>query len=92
MISTALQCPFCGSTNVGKAGTSNGKKRYSCQNDKCMHKTLYAEYTYNACKPGVKAAIRKQAVNGVGVRAISRCIEVSTDTVISELKKRSGRK
>ncbi|MDR3108873.1 MAG: hypothetical protein LBU65_04185 [Planctomycetaceae bacterium] len=53
----------------------------------CPHTTFYTENTYNACKPGVKAAVHKQAVNGSGVRVISRCLGISTDTVIAELKK-----
>ncbi|MDR1382885.1 MAG: hypothetical protein LBJ67_03415, partial [Planctomycetaceae bacterium] len=59
-----------------------------CNNPACTHTTFYAEYFYNACKPGVKEAIIKQSVNGSGIRAISRCLGVSTDTVISELKKK----
>ncbi|MDR0520535.1 MAG: hypothetical protein LBH00_01640 [Planctomycetaceae bacterium] len=43
---------------------------------------------YNTCKPGVKAAIRKQSVNGSGVRAISRCPGVDKNRVIAELKKK----
>jgi hypothetical protein len=30
----------------------------------CSHKTFYAEYTYNGCKPGVKKAIIKRAADG----------------------------
>ncbi|GHT24233.1 hypothetical protein FACS189419_09050 [Planctomycetales bacterium] len=26
---------------------------------KCPHTTFYTEYTYNACKPGVKEAVRR---------------------------------
>ncbi|MDR1385688.1 MAG: hypothetical protein LBJ67_17840, partial [Planctomycetaceae bacterium] len=49
-----LKCPFCGSADVGKNGTSsNGKQRYLCKNPACKHTTFYAEYFYNACKPGV---------------------------------------
>ena len=88
MTQVALRCPFCGSENVRKNGLSNGKQRYVCNNLECSHKTFYAEYTHNGCKPDVKAAIIKWSVNGVGIRAISRGLGVSTDTVISELKKR----
>ena len=87
MVSVALTCPFCGSENVDKNGHSNGKQRYVCHNSECSHKTFYAEYTYNAYKPEVKQDIIKMSVDGTGVRAISR-IGISTDTVISELKKR----
>jgi transposase-like protein len=56
----------------------------------CSHKTFYAEYTYNGCKPDVKKAIIKWAVDGAGIRATARELGVSTDTVIKELKKRSN--
>jgi hypothetical protein len=36
--------------------------------------------------------VGKYGTNGSGVRAISRCLGISTDTVIAELKKRSGHK
>ncbi|MDR3110217.1 MAG: hypothetical protein LBU65_11115 [Planctomycetaceae bacterium] len=87
----ALKCPFGGSTNVGKNGTNNGKQRYICKNSECLHKTFYAEYTYNACKPGVKSDIHRQTVNVLGIRAISCWLDISTNTVIAELKKRSRR-
>jgi transposase-like protein len=32
MAATALKCPFCGSEDVCSYGTSNGKKRYACNN------------------------------------------------------------
>jgi hypothetical protein len=35
----------------------------------------------------VKSDIRRQTVNGLGIRNISRCLGISTDTVISGLKK-----
>jgi transposase-like protein len=88
MIFVSLKCPFCGSDHVGKHGTVNGKQRYICQNPECSHQTFYTDYTYNACKPGVKSDICKQSVNGSGVRAISRTLGISTDTVISALKKK----
>jgi insertion element IS1 protein InsB len=35
----------------------------------------------------VKVAVHKQVVNGSGIRAISRCLGISTDNVIAEFKK-----
>jgi transposase-like protein len=89
MVTIALKCPFCGSEDVRPYGTSNGKKRYACNNPACSHKTFYAEYRYNGCKPEVKKAIAKWAVDGAGVRATARGLGVSTDTVIKELKKKN---
>jgi transposase-like protein len=85
---TCIKCPFCGSDDVHLYGTSNGKKRYACNNPECSHKTFYAEYTYNGCKPDVKKAIIKRAVDGAGIRVTVRKLGVSADTVIKELKKK----
>ncbi|MDR1301196.1 MAG: hypothetical protein LBK43_01845, partial [Treponema sp.] len=65
----ALKCLFCGSEDVRPYGTSNGKKRYACNNPGCSPKTFYAEYRYNGCKPEVKKAIITWAADGAGVRA-----------------------
>lgn len=88
MVMVALRCPYCGSENVSKNGHSNGKQRYRCNNIDCNHKTFYAEYTYNGWKPDVKRQIIKWSVDGAGIRAIARELGISTDTVISELKKK----
>jgi glycine cleavage system pyridoxal-binding protein P len=53
----------------------------------CSHKTFYAEYSYNGCKPDVKKAIIKWAAGGAGIRAAARELSASADTVIKELKK-----
>jgi transposase-like protein len=82
-----LKCPHCGKEEIKKIGHSNNKQRYQCQNPEC-HKTFYFEYTYNAYKPGVRSAIIGWSVDGAGIRAIARELGISTDTVISELKKR----
>ena len=88
MILVALKCPYCGSEEVSKCGhTANGKQRYICKNSVCSHKTFYADYIYNGCKPDIKRDIIKWSVDGAGIRAIARELGISTDTVISELKK-----
>jgi transposase-like protein len=89
MVSVFLKCPFCGSEDVQKYGKIRGKQRYACKNPDCSHKTFYSEYIYNGCKPDVKADIIKWSTDGAGIRAISRELKISTDTVISELKKRN---
>jgi transposase-like protein len=90
MAAAALKCPFCGSEDVRSYGSSNGKKRYACNNPACSHKTFYAEYRYNGCKPAVKKDIIKRAADGVGIRATARDLGVSADTVIKELKKKKN--
>jgi transposase-like protein len=88
MVMVKLKCPFCQSEKVRKYGFVNGKQRYLCENSKCSHKTFYAEYTYNACNPLVKLQIIKMSIDGSGIRTIARVLNISTDTVISELKKK----
>ena len=54
-------------------------------------KSFQYEYSYNAWKPGIKDQIEKQTLTSGGVRDISRNLGISKNTVISELKKNSGR-
>jgi transposase-like protein len=64
MVKAALKCPFCGSEDVRSYGSSNGKKRYACNNPACSHKTFYAQCTYNGCKPEVKKAVIQWTIDG----------------------------
>ena len=88
MVAINLKCPYCGSENVGKSGFFANKQRYICKNTECTQKTFLIEYTYNGCKPNIEQEIIKLTVEGMGIRSISRKLEISTDTVISIIKKR----
>jgi transposase-like protein len=88
MVMVNLKCPFCGSENVIKFGFFNGKQRYKCKNTECDHKTFLIDYKYNAYKPNIEQEVIKLTVEGMGIRSISRKLEISTDTVISILKKK----
>ena len=79
-------CRHCGSDDLVKNGHSeNGTQRYRCNICKGSFQT---EYTYNAWQPGIREQIEKQTLNSSGVRDISRNLEISKNTVISELKKK----
>jgi transposase-like protein len=81
-----ITCRYCGSDDLVKNGHSeNGTQRYFCKDCK---KSFRIEYSYNAWKPGVKEQIEIQTLNSSGVRDISRNLEISKSTVISELKKK----
>jgi transposase-like protein len=71
-MAAALKCPFCGSEDIRPYGTSNGKKTYVCYNPECSHKTFYAEYACNGCKPDMKKAVIKGTIDGAGIRALAR--------------------
>ena len=90
MVLVAVKCPFCKSEDVKKYGKDKkGKQLYMCKNKECSHTTFPEQYTYNACSPDVKDKIFDLTVNGNGVRAIGRILNISKDTVTAVLKKRS---
>ena len=88
MVLVKLKCPSCNSENVEKFGIINGKQRYVCNNGECSRKTFYAEYTYLACTPEIRAKIIKMSIDGSGTRAIARVLEISPNTVTAVLKKK----
>jgi IS1 family transposase/transposase-like protein len=89
MASTQMKCPFCHNDNVIKNGKDeNGKQRYKCKNKDCSHSTFVVDYDKNGYDPYIKKQILKMTVNGNGIRAIARTLDISTNTVLSELKKK----
>ena len=90
MVLIAVECPHCHSDDVGKGGkTSTGKQRYLCRNAACSSRTFILDYDYRGRQPAVKEQIIEMALNGSGIRDTSRVLGVSTDTVLSELKKKN---
>ena len=89
MATVKVHCPACKLDQVIKHGVSDeGKQRYQCKNTDCNKNTFLLKYSYSACSPGVKDKIIEMALNGSGIRDTSRVLEISTNTVTSELKKR----
>ena len=84
-----ITCRHCGARDLVKNGRSeNGTQRYRC--NECG-KSFQHQYTYNAWKPGVKDQIERQTLNSSGIRNISMSLDISRNTVMSELKKDSCR-
>ncbi len=52
-------------------------------------KVFQLEYTYQACKPGVKEQIINMAMNNGGIRDTARVLQVTTSTVMTTLKNSS---
>lgn len=89
MVLVPIKCLHCGSLDVIRHGqTSNEKQRFLCRNEGCG-KTFIQEYSDRGRLPEIKQRIVDMAVNGSGVRDTARVLNISTDTVISELKKKS---
>jgi transposase-like protein len=85
----AVRCPSCDSDQIVKRGkTDNSKQRYLCQYEACPRRTFILEYTNRGYLPSVKRQIIDLALNGSGIRDTARVLGISTDTVLSELKKR----
>ena len=83
----SVECPDCHSTNVIKHGkSSNGKQRYRCCNCNCLRVTFSLNLDYPGCDVKIKQKIVEMRLNGSTVREISKVLEISTATVVKELK------
>ena len=87
----AVQCPHCHSEQVVKHGkTDSGTQRYLCQNIVCVKGSFLLDYRNRGCLPEVKQTIIDMSLNASGIRDTARVLRISTDTVLSELKKKEG--
>jgi transposase-like protein len=90
MVEISVRCIHCDSTDVVKMGKQvNGKPRCKCK--KCG-KTFQIQYASNGAKPQTKQMIIKMSLNGSGIRDISRVLNISSNTVLSVLKKQKNSK
>ena len=89
MVHQLVVCPYCHGKQVIKRGkTETGKQRYRCQNEDCSHHSFLLEPAYKGRLPEIKQQIIEMSLNGSGVRDTARVLQISTATVIHELKKR----
>ncbi len=87
----AVQCPHCHRDQVVKRGkTARGTQRYLCQNLACGTGSFLLDYRNRGCVPEVKALIIDMSLNASGVRDTARSLHISTNTVLSELKKKES--
>ena len=87
----AVQCPHCHSEQIVKRGkTRRGTQRYLCQNMACAKGSFLLDYRNRGCLPEVKHTIMDMSLNASGVRDTARVLRISTDTVLSELKKKEA--
>jgi insertion element IS1 protein InsB len=88
MVSVPVQCPYCQSIEVIKAGKqANGTQRYRCQNDRCARRIFLLHYQDRGRLPEVRRQVVDMAINGSGVRDTARVLQISPTTVIAVLKK-----
>src|ERR687885_2041871 len=87
----AVQCPHCRSEQIVKRGkTRRGTQRYLCQNSACTQGSFLLDYRNRGCLPEVKQQIVDMSLNASGVRDTARVLRISTDTVLSELRKKEA--
>ncbi|MGK7874066.1 MAG: IS1-like element transposase [Xenococcaceae cyanobacterium] len=76
------------SPEVFKHGFSReGKQRYRCENPECPRRTFILNHSHPGRTKEVKQKIIDISHNGSGIRDTARVLNVSTTTVIKELKK-----
>src|SRR2546426_2624959 len=91
MVHRLVACPYCQGKQVVKRGrTETGKQRYRCQNEECSHQSFLLDPAYKGRLPEIKQQVIEMSLNGSGVRDTARVLQISTATVIQELKKRAG--
>ena len=87
----AVRCLHCHSEQIVKRGkTRRGTQRYLCQNTACTTGSFLLDYRNRGCLPEVKQTIIDMSLNASGIRDTARVLRISTDTVLSELKKKEG--
>ena len=88
MVTIPVQCPYCHSTEVIKAGKqATGAQRYQCQNGQCARRIFLLQYQDRGRVPEVRRQVVAVALNGSGVRDTARVLRISPTTVIAVLKK-----
>ncbi|ETX03728.1 MAG: hypothetical protein ETSY1_46295 (plasmid) [Candidatus Entotheonella factor] len=91
MIIQVLHCPHCQGTDIVRHGKSpEGKQRYRCR--ECREgrgRTFLLAYSYAGQSPEIKDQIVEMAMNAGGIRDTARVLKISTQTVMTELKKRN---
>ena len=88
MVYVPVQCPYCQSTEVIKAGKqANGAQRYRCQNGQCERRIFLLQYQDRGRIPEIRRHVVDMALNGSGIRDTARVLRISPTTVIAVLKK-----
>ena len=88
MVYVAVQCPYCHSTKVIKAGKqANGTQRYRCQNQRCARRIFLLHYQDRGRIPEIRRPVVDMALSGSGIRDTARVLRMSPTTVIAVGKK-----
>ena len=84
MVSVPVQCPYCQSTEVIKAGKhANRAQRYQRQNGQCERQIFLLPYKDRGRIPEIRCQVVDMVMNGSGIRATARVLRISPTTVIA---------
>jgi insertion element IS1 protein InsB len=87
----AVRCPHCQSDQIVKhSKTARGTQRHLCQNILCAKGSFLLDYCNRGCVPEVKHLIIDMSLNASGVRDTARSLQISTNTVLHELRKKAA--
>jgi transposase-like protein len=89
MVLMPVRCLYCHNDQVTKRGkTATGKQRYRCHNPECPHQSFLLDPAYKGRLPAIKQQVIEMSLNASGVRDTARVLQISTRTVLNELKKK----
>jgi transposase-like protein len=84
----SVRCPHCQNEQIVKRGkTGCGTQRYLCQNAAYAMGSFLLDYRHRGGLPAVKQTIIDMSLNASRICDTARVLRISTDTVLSELKK-----
>ena len=91
MVHKVVACPYCQGEQVVKRGKTDTRKQlYRCQNEQCSHQSFLLDPADKGRLPEIKQQVSAMSLNGSGIRDRARVLQISTATVMQELKKRAG--
>jgi insertion element IS1 protein InsB len=85
----AVRSLHCHSEQIVTRGkTRRGTQRYLCRNTACTTGSFLLDYRNQGCLPEVQQQIIDMSLNASGIRDTARVLRLSTETVLSERKKK----
>jgi len=91
MVHKPVVCPYGQGKQVVKRGkTDTGKQRYRCQTPRGYPQSFLREPSYKGRLPEIKRQVIEMSLNGSGIRDTARVLQISTATVMHDLKKRAA--
>jgi insertion element IS1 protein InsB len=84
VVSVPVQCPYCQSPEVIKAGKqATGTQRSQCHNGRCARRIFLLQYHDRGRMPEMRRQVVDMAINGSGIRDTARVLRISPTTVIA---------